>query len=187
MGIGLRSGRDFSDQDAPGASRPPIIVNETLARLLYPNTDAVGRPVLIGRETTTIVGVVADVRQGSLDEAPVSQLYVSPARSGDELIMRTTLPADSLTPSLRAWRHGAGSAAASPGRHTPSVFPRRCAGHRGGVAHDARRREFVVRDVADRSRHIRRDGSHPHSGRTRGRLHSRAAGITPRCDAGTEG
>lgn len=104
MGIALKSGRDFSDHDSPTAPQPFIIINETLARTLYPGTDPVGRGAVINRDAATIVGVVADVRQSSLSEAPVGQFYVDLARgsgSGDELIMRTTLPADSLAQSLR--------------------------------------------------------------------------------------
>ena len=105
MGIDLKSGRDFSDQDSPPADKPNIIINETLARRLYPGADATGRTVVVYNGLATIIGVVADVRQSSLDEAPVSQSYLDLAGgggTGDELIMRTTMPAESLALSLRA-------------------------------------------------------------------------------------
>jgi predicted permease len=100
MGIALTAGRDFADLDSPAAAQTSIIVNETLARQLYPGVDAVGRLVQLGRDTITITGVVADVRQDSLDEAPAYQLYLNLSR-GDELIVRTTLPPESMALSLR--------------------------------------------------------------------------------------
>ena len=106
MGIAIKAGRDFADHDSPPEGKPFILINETLARQLYPGEDAVGRRALVGRsDTATIIGVVADVRQTGLDEAPAGQFYLDLARgggSGDELIMRTTLPAESLAQVLRA-------------------------------------------------------------------------------------
>ena len=52
----------------------------------------------------TIVGVVDDVRQSSLDEAPASQMYLAWAQGGGaglDLIVRSSLPTSSLVPMLR--------------------------------------------------------------------------------------
>ena len=108
MGIRLKAGRDFSDHDmptgeAPGAQRA-VIVNETLARILYPGVDPIGRAAVTGPTPLTIVGVVDDVRQTSLDEAPVTQMYLAWAQGGGaglDLVVRTPLPASSLVPVLR--------------------------------------------------------------------------------------
>jgi predicted permease len=108
MGIGLKGGRDFTDQDVlrdGGASADrAVIINETLARTLYPGVDAVGRPAITGITPLTIVGVVSDVRQSSLDEAPVAQMYLAWAQgggAGQDLIVRTSLPRSTLLPLLR--------------------------------------------------------------------------------------
>jgi predicted permease len=109
MGIRMKAGRDFNDSDMPDAKgeapRPrPVIVNETIARMLYPGQDPIGRPAMTGSQPLTIVGVVADVRQTSLDEAPAAQMYLAIAQgggAGPDLIVRTALPTSALVPSLR--------------------------------------------------------------------------------------
>ena len=109
MGIPLKAGRDFSDGDLPDvkgeAPQPrPVIINETVARVLYPGVDPIGRAARTGNAPLTIVGVVADVRQSSLDEAPVAQMYLAMAQgggAGSDLIVRTSMPASSLVPMLR--------------------------------------------------------------------------------------
>lgn len=104
MGIRLTAGRDFLEQD-PMQDRQPVIVNETLARALYPDVDPIGRPAVTGNQELTIVGVVANVRQTSLEEAPVHQMYLDLARGGGinpELIVRTSMDPASLAPALRA-------------------------------------------------------------------------------------
>jgi len=104
MGIPVTAGRDFLEQD-PMQGRNPVVVNATLARALYPDQDPIGRPAITGTQELTIVGVVADVRQSSLDEAPVNQMYLDIARGGGgspDLIVRTSLPPSSLGPAIRA-------------------------------------------------------------------------------------
>ena len=62
---------------------PVLIVNESLARALYPSEDAVGRLAQVrGDKPHTIVGIVADVRQNSLDERAASQLYLVYTQGG---------------------------------------------------------------------------------------------------------
>jgi predicted permease len=110
MGIEIKSGRDFAEEDT-GKSQPVVIINESLARRLYPDRDAVGQPANGGdpKNPYRIIGVVADVRQNSLDE-PTStalQMYVAETQRSDspgsaDLIVRTTLPAASLASSVRA-------------------------------------------------------------------------------------
>jgi predicted permease len=104
MGIPLKAGRDFLEED-PAKDRNPVIVNETLARALYPGVDPIGRPAETFGPPLTIVGVAADVRQNSLDEAPVYQMYLDMARGSGlnpDLIARTTLKPAALAPLLRA-------------------------------------------------------------------------------------
>jgi predicted permease len=102
MGIPLVSGRDFNEADTGKAA--VAMVNETLAKLLYPELDPIGRPVLFGQQPLTIVGVAADVRQNSLDENPVSQLYLPVTQTNTataDLVVRTALAPAALTASLR--------------------------------------------------------------------------------------
>ena len=110
MQIPVKAGRDFSDTDvAPPGGGPQnteraVILNETLARIIYPGRDPVGLPAMTGGRPLRIVGVVADVRQTSLDEAPESQMYLAYAQGGGtgiDLIVRTNLAPASLIATLR--------------------------------------------------------------------------------------
>jgi predicted permease len=108
MGIAIRNGRDFNDHDVPGAAATvPILVNETLARTLYPDQDPVGRSAATGDTALTIVGVVADVRQMRVDEGASPQMYLPFEGDGgpSELIVRSTLPPSTLATSLRSVIH----------------------------------------------------------------------------------
>jgi predicted permease len=73
MEIPLLAGREFRDSDASGAPRVAI-VNETMARYFFGDTNPVGRRFGFGRDQATdieIVGVVRDVRSLQLrDQAP---------------------------------------------------------------------------------------------------------------------
>ena len=78
LGIPLVRGRTFTDRDT--ASSPPvIIVNETLARRLFPAGDAIGHRIRSWRDENVlreIVGVVADVRYFGLSDADRGLVYV---------------------------------------------------------------------------------------------------------------
>jgi predicted permease len=110
MQIPIRAGREFADSDVTPrggnteTTERAVIINETLARILYPGLDPVGRPAMTGGRRVRVVGVVADVRQSSLDETPVSQMYLAHAQGGGagiDLIVRTSLSPASLVPTLR--------------------------------------------------------------------------------------
>jgi predicted permease len=58
LGVPMRAGRMFSDPDS-AASRTAI-VNESLARRLFPNGSAVGSRIWIAQRPFDVVGVVAD-------------------------------------------------------------------------------------------------------------------------------
>jgi putative ABC transport system permease protein len=77
MGIPLLAGRAFDERDRPG-STPVVIVNETLARSVWPGEDPLGKTVLMswGDEIAAqVVGVVGDVRLVGLETAPRGTLY----------------------------------------------------------------------------------------------------------------
>lgn len=80
MGIPIRRGRNFDPNDT--ATAPPVgVINETMARRLFPNQEAVGQRVRTGPSTTgpwtTIIGVIGDIRHGGLEEEPQPELYIS--------------------------------------------------------------------------------------------------------------
>lgn len=86
MKMQMASGRwfDATDMRSPGGA---FVVNQTLARQLWPETDAVGRRVMIRRASQarsdfgeplpgTIVGVIRDVHQIGQDVSPQAEIYV---------------------------------------------------------------------------------------------------------------
>ncbi len=77
MGIRLVSGRTFSDSDEKG-SPGVAIVNEYLAKQLYPDRNAVGEflPGEDGKPGGQIVGVVKDTAQMTYDKPPKGELYI---------------------------------------------------------------------------------------------------------------
>jgi putative ABC transport system permease protein len=77
MGTPLISGRFFSESDQTGSPRVAII-NERLARQLFPDRDAVGQ-VLPGEDSgppTTIVGVVKNAAQMTYERPPEGEMYL---------------------------------------------------------------------------------------------------------------
>ena len=79
MGVRLLRGRLFTEQDGRDAHTVAII-NESLARRLWPNQDPIGQRLDIGLTEKTnwqeIVGVVADVKGEALDASTTSEIYV---------------------------------------------------------------------------------------------------------------
>ena len=105
LGIPLKQGRDFTLQDTGPGQPGVVIVNEALARRHFPEGDAVGRQLRLGIGVHTIVGVVGDVRQAGLDQAPLPELHVPYGRPwGDDslvLVVRTSVPPETLLPAVR--------------------------------------------------------------------------------------
>ncbi len=90
LGIPLRRGRLFDITDRKDA--PPVaIINEAAAREYFAGEDPIGRPIQV-QGTRTIVGVVGDVHQTSIESGPLTEAYI-PMTQGDvpgsELMIRT--------------------------------------------------------------------------------------------------
>ncbi len=81
MGIALIRGRVFDDGDTAG--RPPVaIVNETTARTMWPNQDAIGKrfKIMSGpspRPFYEVVGIVRDVKHQGLEFASGPEMYLA--------------------------------------------------------------------------------------------------------------
>jgi putative ABC transport system permease protein len=78
MGISLLKGRDFSSVDGRGAQSVTII-NQTAARRIWPDEDAIGKRFKFGGENSPwleIIGIVADVKHNGLDAEPSLETYV---------------------------------------------------------------------------------------------------------------
>jgi predicted permease len=79
MRIPLLQGRAFTEQDTTQTAGV-CIINQTMARRLWPNGDAIGSHVTIDDandlRTVEVVGIVSDVHYKSLDSTPGSELFV---------------------------------------------------------------------------------------------------------------
>jgi putative ABC transport system permease protein len=78
MAIPVRRGRTFDERDRTG-SPDVIVVNETLARRLWPSSDPVGQRLVVGDFMTpsekTVIGVVGDTRHHDLARQPEAEIY----------------------------------------------------------------------------------------------------------------
>jgi putative ABC transport system permease protein len=111
LGITLLRGRVFTPQDRAGAPRVALI-NKAAAEKFFPGEDPIGkrlRPYVGLKYQTTelfveIVGVVADVPYGRLEEAIGPDVYVSALQPTDQprmLIVRSHIEAAALTAAVQ--------------------------------------------------------------------------------------
>jgi predicted permease len=104
MGIPLRAGRDISERDTP-ATDPVIMINETMARTLWPGEDALGKVMKVNGDRH-VVGIVADVRHLALEQGAGMEMYLPIRQCRDwaslDLVVRTTLPPSQLATAIRA-------------------------------------------------------------------------------------
>jgi putative ABC transport system permease protein len=111
LGIALLRGRVFTPQDRAGAPRVALL-NKAAAEKFFPGEDPIGkrlRPYVTPQYQTNelfleIVGVVADVPYGRLEEAIGPDVYVSALQPTDQmrvLIVRSSLDTAALTAAVR--------------------------------------------------------------------------------------
>ena len=75
MHVALIAGRFLDDRDAQDRPRTSVI-NETMARMYFPNGSPLGQIIQNPHGRSEVVGVVADVRTQGLDRAPKKQVYL---------------------------------------------------------------------------------------------------------------
>ena len=120
LAITLVRGRFFTDIDGAGRQRV-VIVNDRLARLLWPAAEPIGQRIRWGIDIPenqnpwmTIVGVVGNVKQAGLDAPAIAQVYVPLAQDDTlglllrtvNLVVRSTRDAASLMVDVRAVLQG---------------------------------------------------------------------------------
>jgi predicted permease len=109
LGTPLLAGREFDERDGP-ASPLVAVVSASLARLLFPGEDAVGRRIAFGSRPAdadwmTVVGVAADMRFTRPDRVDDPQIYQAHAQSPTRemaLVVRTTSEALGSVPAAQA-------------------------------------------------------------------------------------
>jgi putative ABC transport system permease protein len=106
-GIELIEGRLFDERDvAPGAA-PVFIVNELMARQLWPGESPVGKRMVNGRlprkdgRWDEVVGVVRNVRREGLDLRPFLTAYNPLNLRSYDLVIRATTQVEDLIPVVR--------------------------------------------------------------------------------------
>ena len=85
MGIPLVAGRDISPQDT-ASTEPVMLVNETMAKALWPGQDPIGKEVLnaCSNGGRRVVGVVGDVRHLALEQGSGNEMYLPLRQCGDQ-------------------------------------------------------------------------------------------------------
>lgn len=108
LGLPIISGRGFSAQDRIDAPRV-IVINESLARMAWPDQDAVGRSLVLdyqgGPTAREVVGVVRDARYDGPRSSPAPEIFIPHAQNPYlvmNVIVRTALEPESLAQSARA-------------------------------------------------------------------------------------
>ncbi len=101
----LVRGRYFAEDDEPG-KQPVVIVDETTARTFWPDRDPIGRRLSIRGAAanppwSTVVGVIADIKNDGLDQSGsphiYSPIYQSPRVGTLSVTVQTSLSATSLS------------------------------------------------------------------------------------------
>jgi putative ABC transport system permease protein len=108
LGIPILAGRDFSAQDSADGPLTAII-NETLARRTFANTDPIGHQIMTGfdrSDAMTIVGVVGDTRQRGPGESALPEIFMpyeqhAIASTAMRIIAKTSVRPEALMPALR--------------------------------------------------------------------------------------
>ena len=108
LGLSVIAGRDFTEHDRIGEPWKVIISNR-IAKLLWPDENAIGRQLVLwkgqGQSMGEVIGVVSDMRDWSLTDDPSYSVYLptygtnmSPAN----YVVHSSLPSATLLPLLRA-------------------------------------------------------------------------------------
>ncbi len=104
MGIPVLRGRDIAESDREGTP-PVVLVNETLARELWPDQDPVGRKLIFESGVSVrVIGVVRDIHQDGLDAAPKPEFYISSLQAGfpsGSLVIHTKVEPSSIAGAVR--------------------------------------------------------------------------------------
>ncbi|HEX3817928.1 MAG TPA: ABC transporter permease, partial [Chthoniobacterales bacterium] len=109
LSIPIVRGRAFDAQDEQPPENP-MILDETLARKLFPNEDPIGKRIRLFKQETpwrTVVGVAADVRNNGVVENSDPQFYLpwknDPVEffTDAQLLVRTPLNANAVATWMR--------------------------------------------------------------------------------------
>ncbi|HEV2834627.1 MAG TPA: ABC transporter permease [Pyrinomonadaceae bacterium] len=104
MGMTLKAGREFTDQDKEGTLRAAII-NETMAQRYWPGQNALGKHVILsGNRQVEVIGVVKDATAYIFQQSSRPFLYVPLLQNpspGMTLLVRTKGEPTEILPAVR--------------------------------------------------------------------------------------
>jgi predicted permease len=107
MGMSLKQGRDLTEYDTPNSPQV-MLINETMARSLWPGENPIGK-VILGdcAKERQVVGVVSDVRHMALEKDSGNEMYIPMRQCEDsqargELVVRSALPLGLLGPAVES-------------------------------------------------------------------------------------
>jgi len=102
----------FQAGDRTGSPKA-VLINETAAAKYWPGADPIGKPIALGMggfdDRAEIVGIVGDVRYGSMDEAPVPDVYIPFRQSPQRSLAIFVKTASDPTDLVAAVRHEVGA------------------------------------------------------------------------------
>ncbi len=105
LGVELKDGRDLRETDGPG-SKPVVLINETMARTLWPGQRAIGKFIDFGKNGTEVVGIVGDVRHLALEQGSGDEMYLPIWQVNDlfgtNVVVRSSLPESVLVSQVRS-------------------------------------------------------------------------------------
>jgi ABC-type antimicrobial peptide transport system permease subunit len=98
------AGRDFNWDDND-KNLGAVIINQTVARSMWPGQDFIGRIANVNGSDARVIGVVADVHETNAETTAGWQMYVSQTAPqfgpvGANLVLRTKLPPASLASAV---------------------------------------------------------------------------------------
>jgi predicted permease len=103
MSIALLAGRQFSEHDDDRSPKVAIL-NQTLARIMWPDRNALGKRLTFKGQTIEVIGVVRDIKGRNLFESPGPMFYVPLLQYYEPnvvLHVRTRVPPAQVIAALR--------------------------------------------------------------------------------------
>jgi predicted permease len=103
MGMRMMRGRDIRWEDLAN-NQNVVIINETVAKKLWPGQDPIGRTAVAGGQEVQVIGVIADVRESNAENEAGAQMFLPATKqfgpNGANLVLRSKLPPAALAGSV---------------------------------------------------------------------------------------
>jgi putative ABC transport system permease protein len=106
MVIPIVRGRPFTPQETQDPKSSSIVINENMAKKIWPGEDPIGKTLRLNDAARTVIGVAADVRQLGPEQAVTPEIYV-PAMLFREVtvVVRSQQASSALVPAISRMIH----------------------------------------------------------------------------------